>query len=136
MWRIRPIACLLVRRSFSTCPTRRNTIYPIEKLRNIAIIAHVDHGKTTLVDQLLQQSGTLSKGGAKEGQIEDAVVTSARVMDSNTLEKERGITILSKVRVLFFSTCFLAVRLTCSEIVHIDQLQWASYQYCGYTRSR
>jgi len=58
----------------------------INKLRNIAIIAHVDHGKTTLVDQLLQQSGTLvTRGEAVE-----------RVMDSNDLEKERGITILSK----------------------------------------
>ena len=58
----------------------------IEKLRNIAIIAHVDHGKTTLVDKLLQQSGTL---GDRFGPVE-------RVMDSNDLEKERGITILSK----------------------------------------
>ncbi|WP_455203397.1 translational GTPase TypA [Kaarinaea lacus] len=58
----------------------------IEKLRNIAIIAHVDHGKTTLVDKLLQQSGTLVSRGAVE----------ERVMDSNDLEKERGITILSK----------------------------------------
>ncbi|MCB1759601.1 MAG: translational GTPase TypA [Gammaproteobacteria bacterium] len=58
----------------------------ISKLRNIAIIAHVDHGKTTLVDQLLQQSGTL---GDRFGPVE-------RVMDSNDLEKERGITILSK----------------------------------------
>jgi len=58
----------------------------ITKLRNIAIIAHVDHGKTTLVDKLLQQSGTL---GDRNNTIE-------RVMDSNVLEKERGITILSK----------------------------------------
>ncbi|VAX08900.1 GTP-binding protein TypA/BipA [hydrothermal vent metagenome] len=57
-----------------------------KKLRNVAIIAHVDHGKTTLVDQLLQQSGTL---GERFGPVE-------RVMDSNDLEKERGITILSK----------------------------------------
>ncbi|HEC20676.1 MAG TPA: translational GTPase TypA, partial [Gammaproteobacteria bacterium] len=55
-------------------------------LRNVAIIAHVDHGKTTLVDQLLQQSGTLTS----RGDIEE------RVMDSNDIEKERGITILAK----------------------------------------
>ncbi|ODS62184.1 MAG: GTP-binding protein TypA [Arenimonas sp. SCN 70-307] len=58
----------------------------IEKLRNIAIVAHVDHGKTTLVDQLLKQSGTFS----------ERAVVAERVMDSNDLEKERGITILSK----------------------------------------
>ncbi len=58
----------------------------ITHLRNIAIIAHVDHGKTTLVDELLKQSGTL---GERFGEVE-------RVMDSNDLEKERGITILSK----------------------------------------
>ena len=58
----------------------------IDTLRNIAIIAHVDHGKTTLVDQLLRQSGTL----VSHGEITD------RVMDSNELERERGITILAK----------------------------------------
>ena len=59
---------------------------PAETLRNIAIIAHVDHGKTTLVDQLLRQSGTLTSHGK----------TSDRIMDSIDLERERGITILSK----------------------------------------
>jgi len=66
---------------FSHSLTHMNT-----KLRNIAIIAHVDHGKTTLVDKLLEQSQTF----------DDRFESTDRMMDSNDLEKERGITISSK----------------------------------------
>lgn len=65
---------------------RVNSLKYRENLRNVAIIAHVDHGKTTLVDQLLRQSGTFR----------DNEVVQERVMDSNDIERERGITILSK----------------------------------------
>ena len=64
----------------------------IEKLRNIAIIAHIDHGKTTLIDKLLQHSGTL-----KNRQIKFE-----RIMDSSDLEKERGI-IMQFLEVIFFN---------------------------------
>jgi len=65
---------------------RQSFAMSIENLRNIAIVAHVDHGKTTLVDCLLKQSGTFS----------ERTVLAERVMDSNDQEKERGITILAK----------------------------------------
>jgi GTP-binding protein len=64
-----------------------------EKIRNIAVIAHVDHGKTTLVDQLLKQSGTL----------ESRKEFGERILDSNDLEKERGITILAKNTAIFWN---------------------------------
>ena len=60
-----------------------------EDLRNIAIIAHVDHGKTTLVDEMLKQGGVFRDNQ----EVED------RVMDSNALERERGITILSLIHI-------------------------------------
>ncbi|KAJ2388666.1 hypothetical protein GGI05_003720 [Coemansia sp. RSA 2603] len=66
---------------------------PMDRIRNVGIIAHVDHGKTTLVDCLLKQSGALSGSNAMQ---------ETRVMDSNALEKERGITILSKVTSLAY----------------------------------
>ncbi len=66
---------------------------PQSNLRNVAIIAHVDHGKTTLVDRLLQQTGTVD------------LSTAERVMDSNELEKERGITILSKNTAIEYAGC-------------------------------
>src|SRR4051812_28029315 len=64
-----------------------------DDLRNVAIIAHVDHGKTTLVDALLRQAGAL---GRAKGEGTDADETRTRVMDSMDLERERGITILAK----------------------------------------
>ncbi|KAJ7347801.1 P-loop containing nucleoside triphosphate hydrolase protein, partial [Mycena albidolilacea] len=99
------------RRCFSSTRLSRGELMPMDKMRNIAIIAHVDHGKTTLVDQLLRHSGTLKPlasfgatataaaagEGAAPGQHTDLV------MDSNDLERERGITILSKCTSVFYT---------------------------------
>jgi len=75
-----------LRVNYATHFLLRRIIPMIQNLRNIAIIAHVDHGKTTLVDKLLRQSGTLDKREE----------LGERIMDSNDLERERGITILAK----------------------------------------
>ena len=82
--------------------SRKSAVFPLEKrlfmktkrenIRNVAIIAHVDHGKTTLVDQLLKQSGVFRENQ----EVQD------RVMDSNDIERERGITILSKNTAIYY----------------------------------
>ncbi len=77
----------------------QNSNTNLQMRRNIAIIAHVDHGKTTLVDQLLRQSGTLKTRG-------DSV---ERVMDSNELERERGITILAKNTAIHWQNYFINI---------------------------
>ncbi|MCC3372830.1 translational GTPase TypA [Cohnella sp. REN36] len=70
-----------------------------DRIRNIAIIAHVDHGKTTLVDQLLRQSGTFR----------DNEQVQERAMDSNDLERERGITILAKNTAVHYKDCLINI---------------------------
>ena len=72
-----------------------------EDLRNVAIIAHVDHGKTTLVDEMLKQGGVFRENQA----------VAERVMDSNALERERGITILAKTP-LFDTVTLKSISLT------------------------
>ena len=71
-----------------------------EDVRNVAIIAHVDHGKTTLVDELLKQSGVFRENQEVQ----------ERVMDSNDIERERGITILSKNTAVHYKPCGLRRR--------------------------
>ena len=74
-----------------------------ENIRNVAIIAHVDHGKTTLVDGLLKQSGVF-----RENQD-----VAERVMDSNDIERERGITILSKNTAVMYNDIKINIRYKC-----------------------
>ena len=73
-------------RGFSQTPVLRMAMESLDNLRNVAIVAHVDHGKTTLVDAMLQESRAIDKSIGKD----------ERLMDSNDQERERGITILAK----------------------------------------
>ena len=83
----------------------------IDTLRNIAIIAHVDHGKTTLIDNILRQSGTFR----------DNQNVGERVMDSNDLEKERGITILAKCTSIMWDNAKINIIALKDYILH-DEL--------------
>ena len=88
----------------------------MKNIRNIAIIAHVDHGKTTLVDQLLRKSGTFRENE----QVDE------RVMDSNDIEKERGITILAKTTAIDYKGTRINIlettsKLFCESLVKISQ---------------
>ena len=88
-------------------------------IRNIAIIAHVDHGKTTLVDAMLKQSGVFRANERVE----------ERVMDSNALERERGITILSKNTAVMHNgvKINILVHLTESDAEDMVNIQYNSY---------
>ena len=95
-------------------------------LRNIAIIAHVDHGKTTLVDELLKQSGMFREGQA----------VAERAMDSNDLERERGITILAKATSVEWGETRLNIWaswcLPCiAEAPHLDRLKEEGVEIIG-----
>ena len=85
-----------------------------EDLRNIAIIAHVDHGKTTLVDQMLKQAGTF-----RENQ-----VVEDRVMDSGALERERGITILAKNTSIHYKGVKIKKSSACSKWSRASSSSW------------
>ena len=78
-----------------------------EDVRNVAIIAHVDHGKTTLVDQLLKQSGVFRENQEVQ----------ERVMDSNDIERERGITILSKNTAVHYKNIEKSTSLTHQDML-------------------
>ena len=89
-----------------------------EDIRNIAIIAHVDHGKTTLVDQMLKQGGVYHENQQ----------TVDRVMDSNDLERERGITILSKNTAKWSTACscwWTALRAPCPRRASCCRRRWS-----------
>lgn len=105
-------------------------MHNMNNLRNIAIIAHVDHGKTTLVDQLLKQSGTFRSNEQ----------VAERVMDSNDLERERGITILSKNTSVIYKDIKINIVDTPSMLILGVRLsvylQWLTVFYCLLTLLR
>ena len=91
-----------------------------EDVRNIAIIAHVDHGKTTLVDELLKQSGVFRENQEVE----------ERVMDSNDIERERGITILSKNTAVYYQgTKINIIDTPISAAKWSGSLRWSTASY-------
>ena len=95
-----------------------------EKLRNIAIIAHVDHGKTTLVDEMLKQGGIYRENQA----------TVDRVMDSNDLERERGITILAKNTAVHYKDTKINIVDTPGHADFGGETRWAKkLEYIGFS---
>lgn len=102
----------------------------MKQIRNIAIIAHVDHGKTTLVDQLLRQSGTFRSNQ----QVEE------RVMDSNDLEKERGITILAKNTAIEYEGYHINIVDTRDTPILVAKWNvywaWLTASYCWLTHKK
>ena len=93
-------------------------------IRNVAIIAHVDHGKTTLVDALLKQSGIFREGE----DVPDCV------MDSNALERERGITILSKNTAVRYKETLINIALYATPVG--KRSFFSSHQRCNYHTSQ
>ena len=98
-----------------------------DHIRNIAIIAHVDHGKTTLVDEMLKQGGIYRENQA----------TVERVMDSGDLERERGITILAKntsVRYKDYKINIVVTRISAARWSEFSR--WSTASSCWWTRRR